>query len=324
MKLKKAGVLAVTSLILLSACGKDVSEKETVKIGDILKNTKEEKVSFDVYSNDDNKVDKNSSVERIIFTKDGKVKVYNMPDNSVSMMDVVDKDNKEIEKIASKNDKEYFNEQKEEELDKKVDNDDGNSSSTKSRIKSLEEDVKELNEEIAEAEEKENADSKDYEPLDRSSTSLEIERDEIQEDIDELKNSSAIEEEEAHEAKVNEEIKEVEKIKYKAPEYRDLKIKVVTDGTGNNTESEKLYLYGNGFTASDDENRTLKVYETDSKTLNKYFTEFTVTAPIIEIKDSKFAGLEDRGEFIITKVGDDTEGIKFDSPDDDYIDDVEE
>lgn len=107
-------------------------------------------------------------------------------------------------------------------------------------------------------------------------------------------------------------------LKYTEPKERDLKIGVVEDGTGNDTEKEQFYAFPRYI---DDESYE---FVTDTKTINHYMYEMNEANKNMTVYDDKYAYLsssntgEDR-YYLATKVGKKSEKSALDKPDSKYV-----
>lgn len=321
MKKTTLGILAASTALFLSACGTDASEKDVVKIGEILKTEKAERVSFVASTEEDTPFNKDASVDRIIFTKDGKVKVY-YTYKDIKILDVVDKDIDELEELATKQDKLYFDKTKENELEK-VDNllEGLDGTAEQKEIDKQKDDIKELKKDLVEAKEKEEKDELGV--FDSTPTELECYISQEESDLKELENSikEDLKENKKESKALEDQKRELKKTKYKEPEYRDLKIAIETDGSGNHTDNEKLYVTGYRF--SDTTENAIAQYEDNPKEVMDHYLDFEELLFPVEVKDSRFAGLADDNQFFVTTVGDKTKEVDFDQPDDDYVNEVD-
>lgn len=109
----------------------------------------------------------------------------------------------------------------------------------------------------------------------------------------------------------------IKNMSYEEPKKRDVKIKVVEDGTGNNTEEEKFYTTADGF---DDDSGYIRFVH-DTKTLNSnYSFKMKNSGDTVKIYDDKYAYLDndedgDDRNYLVTKVGDKAKSSALDKPD---------
>lgn len=111
--------------------------------------------------------------------------------------------------------------------------------------------------------------------------------------------------------------KRVAGYKYKEPEATKLKIKVVEDGTGNDTESERFFIVPHD---TEENNSDQLVYEDN----NNVYSEFNSGAGTMKIYDTNYAFLEDTEDddpkdFLVTPVSDKTEFSELDKPGSKYV-----
>lgn len=111
--------------------------------------------------------------------------------------------------------------------------------------------------------------------------------------------------------------KELEKIRkdeYESPNERPVKIKVKTDGSGNNTSNEWFFIQTN---YDEDGNKN------NNDKLKNTYTSYSVEHSPVEIFDDSYGWLsqnnDDPRKFLVTKVGDKVEQVKLDEPDSKYI-----
>lgn len=109
----------------------------------------------------------------------------------------------------------------------------------------------------------------------------------------------------------------IKNMSYEEPKKRDVKIKVVEDGTGNNTKKEKFYTTADGF---DDDLGYIRFIH-DTKTLNSnYSYKMKNSGDTVKIYDDKYAYLDndedgDDRKYLVTKVGDKAKSSALDKPD---------
>lgn len=111
---------------------------------------------------------------------------------------------------------------------------------------------------------------------------------------------------------------DLKNLKYTEPKERKLKIGVVEDGTGNDTEKERFYAFPRYI---DDESYE---FVTDTKTINHYMYEMEGTHKNMTVYDDKYAYLSssdsgDDGYYLATKVGKKSEKSALDKPDSKYV-----
>lgn len=116
----------------------------------------------------------------------------------------------------------------------------------------------------------------------------------------------------------NKKYKDLKNLKYTEPKERDLKIGVVEDGTGNDTEKERFYAFPRYI---DDDSYE---FVTDTKTINHYMYEMEGTHKDMTVYDDKYAYLSssdsgDDGYYLATKVGKKSEKSALDKPDSKYV-----
>lgn len=112
--------------------------------------------------------------------------------------------------------------------------------------------------------------------------------------------------------------KDLKNLKYTEPKERNLKIGVVEDGTGNNTEKERIYAFPRYVDVDSYE------FVTDTKTINHYMYEMNEANKNMTVYDDKYAYLSssDTGEdryYLATKVGKKSEKSALDKPDSKYV-----
>lgn len=116
-------------------------------------------------------------------------------------------------------------------------------------------------------------------------------------------------------------ISKLEKIEYKKPKERDLKIKVNEDETGNHASEERMYVSGNEFNEIKRQNDNKIEYINKPEELNNLYYEFDQQGNPEEVYDNRYAYLTDgEGLTLATKVSDKVEKTSFDKPDSDFID----
>ena len=112
---------------------------------------------------------------------------------------------------------------------------------------------------------------------------------------------------------------DLKNLKYTEPKERKLKIGVVEDGTGNDTEKEKFYAFPRYIDA--DSYKFIK----DTKEINKVMMyEMEGTHKNITVYDDKYAYLsssetDDDRYYLATKVGKKSEKSALDKPDSKYV-----
>lgn len=118
-------------------------------------------------------------------------------------------------------------------------------------------------------------------------------------------------------------LKELDNYEYKEPKERNLKLKVVEDGTGNNTEEERFYVVSHDFGSKEPD----EVYDDGSHT----YLSYDIGDGTMKIYDQNYAVLsdsdnedDDEKDFLITPVSDKTEFSKLDEPDSKYVKVVDE
>lgn len=112
--------------------------------------------------------------------------------------------------------------------------------------------------------------------------------------------------------------KDLKNLKYTEPKERNLKIGVVEDGTGNNTEKERFYAFPRYIDVDSYE------FITDTKKINHHMFEMEGTHKNITVYDDKYAYLsssetDDDRYYLATKVGKKSEKSALDKPDSKYV-----
>lgn len=111
---------------------------------------------------------------------------------------------------------------------------------------------------------------------------------------------------------------DLKKLKYTEPKERKLKISIIEDGTGNNTEKERFYAFPRYFDFD------LNKFVTDTKKINHYMYEMDEANKNITVYDDKYAYLSSskkgsNGYYLATKVGKKSEKSALDEPDSKYV-----
>ncbi|WP_407886653.1 hypothetical protein [Levilactobacillus sp. N40-8-2] len=100
------------AILSLSACGKtgpnQVNEKKVSFIRDAQSANQRIWYMAESDSSSDYELSKDTHIEQILVTKNGKATVYNMPDNDFSMRDIDGKSDNQIITLAQKKDKEHY------------------------------------------------------------------------------------------------------------------------------------------------------------------------------------------------------------------------
>jgi len=135
----------------------------------------------------------------------------------------------------------------------------------------------------------------------------------------------------------NKSLDALDKISYKKPKTMDLKVKVITDGSGNNTEKEKLNVSINNMLKEDGDYASLDSlakgfdYKYTNNTssdndVEDYFNTYDTVYGPIEVYDSKFVSLNggEDDSALVTKVGEKTKAIEFDDKKDENVSETEE
>ncbi|MCG1418875.1 hypothetical protein K4T86_11915 [Staphylococcus epidermidis] len=266
--MKKFFVAMIVFCFILVGCSNssNKSNEKTVKMGEMLNSG--EKVSFVV--NSEEGIDKDSTVWYYVYTKDGKVTVYNS-DLGVKLGEVSKLSDKDLIERMKKEDKDYFENSKSEA-----------SKTWKDFIETAEGDQRVIR-------------------------------------------------------GANKSLDALDKLSYKKPKTMDLKVKVITDGSGNNTEKEKLNVSINNIFKEDGDRASLdslaKGFEykytnntSSDNDVEDYFNTYdTVNSPI-EVYDSKFVSLnsDEDDSALVTKVGEKTTAIEFDDKNDENVSETEE
>lgn len=103
------GIIALT----LSACGKSGANQVNEEKVSIIKDAQSSNQRIWYMAESDNlsnyELGKNSHINLILVTKNGKATVYNMPDKEITMRDIDDKSDEKIISMAKKEDKQYYN-----------------------------------------------------------------------------------------------------------------------------------------------------------------------------------------------------------------------
>lgn len=260
-----------------------------------------------VVKSDGQQLDKNSTIQRFIHIKDGKVLVYNSNYSQDALMELTDEEIYTLGEVSKMSKDELLKLMKEE--DKKA---------FDSSKKSIDNQIK-----IAE-------------------DAIGIYLDDLDKKIEEENNKSVANEDERlkrenivdalEEFRDDKEAKEkLKTIKYKEPVNRDLKMEVITDGTGNNTKEEGFNFSGTMFELnvnSNVKNEPLFHYY-DNKEIKDVFTKYDNIINPIEVFDKNYAGIayntKDEGQkAIVTEVSKETKEIEFDAPKDKNVKVVEE
>jgi uncharacterized lipoprotein NlpE involved in copper resistance len=266
--MKKFFVLMIVFCFILVGCSNssNKSNEKTVKMGEMLNSG--EKVSFVV--NSEEGIDKDSMVWYYVYTKDGKVTVYNS-ELGVKLGEVSKLSDKDLIERMKKEDKDYFEYSKSEK-----------SKTWKNFIETAGGDQKVIR-------------------------------------------------------GANKSLDALDKLSYKKPKTMDLKVKVITDGSGNNTEKEKLNVSINNILIEDGDRDSLdslaKGFEykytnntSSDNDVEDYFNTYDTVYGPIEVYDSKFVSLnsDEDDSALVTKVGEKTTAIEFDDKNDENVSETEE
>lgn len=113
------------------------------------------------------------------------------------------------------------------------------------------------------------------------------------------------------------ELEDIKNTEYKAPQERPVKIKVNTDGSGNNTANEWFFIKPNydesGYKNSEDD-------------LKNIYSSYSLEQAPVKIYEDNYGWLgqnSDDPKFLITKVGEKVENINLDKPDSKYVKEAE-
>jgi len=103
-----------TAILSLSACGQSganqVNEKKVSFIKDAQSSNQRIWYMAESDADSDYELSKDTHIEQLLVTKNGKATVYNMPSYDFSMRDINGKSDKQVITIAQKKDKEYYKE----------------------------------------------------------------------------------------------------------------------------------------------------------------------------------------------------------------------
>ena len=151
----------------------------------------------------------------------------------------------------------------------------------------------------------------------------------VEEFSDEIGEGGVADSEKAQIPRVSKEIKDMEKINYKEPKARKLKIKAVEDGTGNETEEERFYLVPPYFSEENYEGKEGGLTYKFKNNKNIYLG-YNTGAKTKKIYNQNYAYLSDTtddledADFLVTPVSKKTEFSKLDKPDSKYVKAVDE
>ncbi|MDS3884625.1 hypothetical protein [Staphylococcus hominis] len=128
--------------------------------------------------------------------------------------------------------------------------------------------------------------------------------------------------------RVNENVKELKKEKYKEPDTKDLKIEVETGDNNKEPKLERFYMGARYFKDDFDKSDTGKVkYMNTADELKNLNNTFTDGAYTMSEGDNTFAylkNLDDNDNFLVTKVGEKAEKSVLDEPNSKYVKKVKE
>ncbi len=113
------------------------------------------------------------------------------------------------------------------------------------------------------------------------------------------------------------ELEDIKNTEYKAPQERPVKIKVNTDGSGNNTADEWFFIQPNY-----DESG----YKNSKDDLKNIYSSYSLEQAPVKIYEDNYGWLgqnSDDPKFLITKVGEKVENINLDKPDSKYVKEAE-
>lgn len=290
--LKKSiiGIAAIS--LLLVGCSNSEAKKDKVKMGQVMQDG-HKTISYIVDGDEDNhNLTKNSKLDRYIISENGKITVYNdTGDTKLGKIAQMNED--KLEDYIKDQDKKYFEDEK-----------DQNIQDQKDEYKKYK-DNKESMEDAY----------NDYKQMDSDEKKHFLHINEVSEKdmVDQIaKNNKA--------DKYNQkQMKKLKAKKYEAPKPRDLKIKVKTDDSGNNTKEESINL-GSAYFDSPGK------YESD-KDARKNYMAFSNVQTATDIYDKRYVGIsdmeyaddngyEDDYSYLITEGGKKSEGGILDSPKD--------
>lgn len=295
-KIFKYGIGLCFTSVLLASCsngGSDSKESNSseIKMGEILKNDNEH-ISYIL--NEDNPIEKESEIDYYILTKDGKAQVFDGTSDT-TLGDVSKMKDDEIKKLMEKEDKKYFNEDK---------ND---------VIKSLEEGDKVV-QEVMEGKKEINV-SEDEDALKYTKKYIDENGNVPKKSLDKIKDIDyskpkpfKIDLAVNTDGSGNETDDEV--FKFKAHGFSES-----TKEASDDTSSDEYYYTNSAVT------RTAKFMK-DMKLVKGSDDTVAVT----DIYDKKYAGLsyldddDESVNYLITEVGDKAKEVELDTPDDKYVD----
>jgi len=302
-KFTKSIILIFLTTIFLASCsGEGKNSKETnnekIKMGDVL-NSKNEHISYILHDNSDDPIEKGTTIDFYVLSKDGKAKVYDGTGDT-TLGDVSKMDNRDIKDRMKKEDKEWFEKDKKEKMEA----------------------LEEGNDKVSEIRKGYTGDKDGI----QEKKAYEYTKDFIDE----------------HGNLPKKGIDKIKNVKYKDPKFKDIKLSIETDGSGNQSKSQAFKFKAHGFNidftnwGGDPENE--KNYFTDNLvTKTGYFKDdlnltekYEDTVAVTDIYEKKYAGLsaideddEDEVNYFITEVGDKVKEVELDSPKDKYVDSVD-
>ncbi|MBM0811424.1 hypothetical protein [Staphylococcus epidermidis] len=300
-KITKSAILLFLTTIFLASCssgGKDSKEtnNEKIKMGNIL-NSKNEHISYILH--DYNPIEKDTTIDFYILSKDGKAKVYDGTGDT-TLGDISKMDNKDIKNRMIKEDKEWFEKDKKETLE---------------RLKEGEDKVSEI--------------SKGY-TGDKDDTQEKKAYKYTKDFIDEHGNLPK---------KGINKIENIKYKDPKFQDIK-LSIETDGSGNQSKSQEFKFKAHGFRLNSIDmpEDKDSQEYYFTDSSVTNtvsfvnnlSLTKEYEDTVAVTDIYEKKYAGLssideddEDKVNYFITEVGDKAEEVELDSPKDKYIDSVD-
>lgn len=293
MKKRVIGIVAIS--LALVGCSNSEVNNEKVKMGKVMQDS-HKTISYRVDSSeDDSRLTKDATIDSYIVSENGKITVYNDNDDT-KIGKIARMDEDKLDNYMKKQDQQYFEDDKQKTTQNIKDYKDKATKSNKS-LQDNYNDYLKMN-------------SKDQKKFLSNVNASESEiKDKIEENDTFIKKCEKL-------------ISDYNKTKYTDPKPRDMKIKVTTDGSGNNTETERINI-GTRYFDTDSENG---IYKKDSEAKKSYLP-FTNVENTTDIYDKKYVGINDMNyadengyeneySYLITEAGDKAEGGVLDSPKD--------
>lgn len=289
----KKGIIGIATIsLLLVGCSNSEANKDKVKMGQVMQDG-HKTVSYIVDGDEDNyNLTKDSKLDRYIISENGKITVYN-DTGDTKLGKIARMKEEKLEDYIKDQDKKYFEDEKEQSIQNlkdqyKTDKD------SKQSMKDAYNEYKQM-------------DSDEQKKFLKSN------------EVTEKDMVNQIEKNDKRDKQQQNNLKDIKELKYKEPKPRDLKIKVKTDDSGNNTKEERINL---GSAYFDSANK----FENDKSARNNYmvFSNVQTTTDIYDkryvgISDMEYAddnGYENEYSYLITEGGEKSQGGILDAPKD--------